>query len=311
MASAEPGVRTWQTWGTYVYLATEPASAIDSAAKQAVTILADIDQACSRFRADSELISLNARAGQPTEVGPLLSAALQIALEAATETDGLVDPTLGHSLVAVGYDRDFALLPAASSDPTALPRPVNPHSWRDIDIAIKEPNSPLSPAVVTLPPGCSVDLGATGKAWASDLLAHSIQEATGADVIISLGGDIRALGSTVWPITITETLDQTQPAVPTSLAEGGLATSTTMGRRWVRGGKERHHLLDPRTGEPTQGPWRTVSAFGPSAAAANTAATAAIVAGADALTWLTTREVPARLIAQDGSVAHTPNWPGA
>jgi FAD:protein FMN transferase len=213
--------------------------------------------------------------------------------------------------VAVGYDRDFALLPTASSDPIALPRQITGHSWREIDLQVKNPDSPLSPAIVTLPPGCSLDLGATGKAWASDLLAYSIHEATGADVIISLGGDIRALGTTPWPITITETLDQPGAEVHSSLTEGGLATSTTMGRRWVRGGRERHHLLDPRTGEPTAGPWRTVSAFGPSAAAANTAATAAIVAGADALDWLTTREVPARLIAQDGSVDHTQNWPGA
>jgi thiamine biosynthesis lipoprotein len=92
------------------------------------------------------------------------------------------------------------------------------------------------------------------------------------------------------------------------LSAGGLATSTTLARRWVRGGRPRHHLLDPRTGEPTQGRWRTASAFGRSAVAANTASTAAVVMGADALPWLVDRGVAARLVAQAGEVVTTAGW---
>ncbi len=34
------------------------------------------------------------------------------------------------------------------------------------------------------------------------------------------------------------------------LADGGVATSSRLRRRWSRGGVELHHVVDPRTGRP-------------------------------------------------------------
>ncbi len=69
--------------------------------------LAAIDRACSRFRADSELTQLNARAGRPVRVSRLLLEALELALAAASVTEGDVDPTVGRALELSGYDRDW------------------------------------------------------------------------------------------------------------------------------------------------------------------------------------------------------------
>ena len=69
-----------------------------------------IDLACSRFRPDSELSRLNARAGRSTAAGPLLVEALELALRAAELTGGDVDPTVGRALELAGYDRDWKLL---------------------------------------------------------------------------------------------------------------------------------------------------------------------------------------------------------
>src|SRR3954463_3830057 len=80
--------------------------------------LAALDAACSRFRDDSELVRLNGAAGRTVEVSPLLFAALEVALAAAVETDGLVDPTVGGSLRGLGYDRDFDLLVRSGARPT-------------------------------------------------------------------------------------------------------------------------------------------------------------------------------------------------
>jgi thiamine biosynthesis lipoprotein len=60
---------------------------------------------------------------------------------------------------------------------------------------------------------------------------------------------------------------------------------------------------------PVDGPWRTASVYAPSALAANTASTAALVLGADAITWLTDRRLAARLVGIDGSVTTTEGWP--
>ncbi|MEU4418879.1 FAD:protein FMN transferase [Nocardia salmonicida] len=94
-----------------------------------------------------------------------------------------------------------------------------------------------------------------------------------------------------------------------TLDRGGLATSSTRVRRWTRRGVRRHHLLDPRTGQPATEVWRTVTATGPTCVAANTASTVAIVLGEAAPAWLAERQVTARLVARDGTVHLVGGWP--
>ena len=83
------------------------------------------------------------------------------------------------------------------------------------------------------------------------------------------------------------------------------------GRRWQRDGRPVHHIVDPRTGWPAAGPWRTVSVAAASCAEANAASTAAIVAGPDAEAWLAGTGLPSRLVAHDGAVRLLGGWPGA
>jgi FAD:protein FMN transferase len=93
------------------------------------------------------------------------------------------------------------------------------------------------------------------------------------------------------------------------ITDGAVATSSTTVRRWARGGGARHHLLDPATGLPTAGPWRTATVVAATCADANAAATAAIVLGDRAPAWLARHGLPARLIAEDGSVLRVAGWP--
>ena len=305
LAPGRAGRLDWRALGTYVYLATSRPDAMPVAERTAQEVLAHVDQACSRFRPDSDLVRANDRAGSWVHVDPLLAAAVSVALEAAAETEGLVDPTLGLTLVAAGYDRDFALLPAAARLPSAVPVPAREGAWREVAVDRE--------GALRVPLGCTLDLGATGKAWAADLVARCIVEATGADVVVSLGGDVAVDGPdanlVAWPVAVSEDVDAPDDAEVVMLPYGGLATSGTNSRRWVRGGTTRHHVIDPRTGQPTGGPWRTVSATGISCVAANTASTAALIMAADAETWLDARDVPARLVAQDGTVVRTSRWP--
>jgi FAD:protein FMN transferase len=222
-------------------------------------------------------------------------------VESAAQTDGLVDPTLGHALVAVGYDRDISLVLAESTDPAGIPVPARAGAWRDIQ---RDPAGAL-----LVPRGSALDLGATCKAWAADLIVAAIAAESDSTVVLSLGGDIAVAGPGGWPVAITETIDDPAGAEVVHLPYGGLATSSTAARRWIRDGVIRHHLIDPRTGEPTSGRWRTVTATGATCLAANTATTAAIVLGDRAVGWLTERDIPARLVNTSGRIVRTQLWP--
>src|SRR5690349_24375565 len=93
-----PADASWRALGTFVHLlVTEPAH-LDEARQILTADLADVDAACSRFRPDSELCSLNG-SGRPAEVSPLLAEAIAVALRAARLTDGDVDPTVGAAKI--------------------------------------------------------------------------------------------------------------------------------------------------------------------------------------------------------------------
>jgi len=295
------GTATWRALGTYVHLSTAQASALEPARQIATALLDDVDRTCSRFRKDSDLVRANAGAGSWVSVDPMLVKAVGAAVEAAAQTDGLVDPTLGHALVAVGYDRDISLVLAETSDPAGISVPARAGAWRDIQ---RDPAGGL-----LVPRGSALDLGATCKAWAADLIVAAIGAQFDSTVVLSLGGDIAVAGPNGWPVAITETIDDPAGAEIVHLPYGGLATSSTAARRWIRDGVTRHHVIDPRTGEPTSGRWRTVTATGATCLAANTATTAAIVLGDRAIGWLSERDIPARLVNTSGRIVRTERWP--
>ncbi|GAA4557806.1 FAD:protein FMN transferase [Pseudonocardia xishanensis] len=255
--------------------------------------LTALDLACSRFRPDSEI--RRAETGAGVEVSPLLAAHLDAALRAAELTDGLVDPTVGTCLEGIGYDRDLA----AVTDGPDAPRPA-PGWWRLGRYG----------RTVVIPRGVRVDLGSTAKALAADHAAARITDRTGAGVLVNLGGDIAVAGRAPlggWRVRVGE--DHTADSGPVvTLRSGGLATSGTTRRRWRRAGNTRHHVVDPRTGLPTAGPWRTVSVAAATCLDANTAATAALVLGADAAARLAAAGLPARLVGTDGRVTHVGGW---
>ncbi|MGZ4666639.1 MAG: FAD:protein FMN transferase, partial [Frankiaceae bacterium] len=280
--SPSPGVADFPALGTYVRLVTSEPSQLDEARDLLDSSLRALDQACSRFRPDSELMCV--AAGRPVQVSPLLAEAVSVALRAAALTDGDVDPTLGDALAAVGYDRDFQAVAAVGPSVRIVTRPAP--GWRRIRLDRLE----RAGALLTVPAGIGLDLGATAKAFAADRAAAEIAARLGCGVLVSLGGDVAVAGPPPpggWVVRVQDRPGRPEDEVtgPTStvaIAAGGLATSSTSARRWVRGDRVLHHVLNPRTGLPAASPWRTVSVTAATCVDANTASTASIVRGSAA-----------------------------
>jgi len=298
----------WNAIGTTIRIVVTDPLKVGSARAILTEDLAALDAACSRFRGDSELIRLEASAGRPTRVSPLLAGAIRAALRGALLTDGDLDPTLGRTMETLGYDRDFASLPVRGGAIRVTIRHVP--QWRQIELD-------ETTGMITVPAGVRLDLGATAKAWAADRSAQRIAAALDCGVLVSLGGDIGLAGEVPpdgWPIRVQDvTGDPLIPAEGPSgliaIRAGGLATSSTSSRKWQRGGDLMHHILDPRTGRPAESRWRTVSVAAGSALDANIASTTAVIRGESAPGWLAQLGLPSRLVAVDGSVTTVAGWP--
>jgi thiamine biosynthesis lipoprotein ApbE len=327
----EPASASWRALGTSVVLKLTDPDALAHARRIVEKHLREIDRACSRFRADSELERVNAGAGAPVRVGPLLLDAVEVGLRAARLTDGDVDPALGEELVIAGYDRDYLLLECDAAElEDAAPK------YRRYEIAVVRPSPEdrrAAPRVlarriagwrtisvdrehstIRVGRGVRLDLGATAKALAADRAAQATYEATGSGVLVSLGGDIALAGSAPaggWRVFVTDDhrSDLDSEGQTISISSGGLATSSTTTRRWIHDGQVRHHIIDPHTHAPVDSTWRTVSVAAATCVDANIASTAALVRGSSCVARLAESGLPARLVAQDGRVLTVAGWP--
>ena len=291
--------------GSLRLVVTDPRSL--RAAKTAVDqVINAVDQAASRFLEDSELSRLNAAPGHEVVVSPLLGQAIAAGLRGARLTDGAVDPTVGTAIRLAGYDADFAQV-IKDGGPLRISATRVP-GWQAIRFE-------TATRRVWIPRGVEIDLGATAKALAADLSAKAAAEAiVGGGVLVSLGGDIAVAGDAPvggWPVQVSEDsgapLDDGEETV--TINDGGFATSSTTVRRWTRGGVVLHHIIDPATSLPVDGPWRTATVAAATCVDANIASTAAIVMGDGAPAWLERRGLAARLVGQDGRVERTSGWP--
>jgi thiamine biosynthesis lipoprotein len=112
-----------------------------------------------------------------------------------------------------------------------------------------------------------------------------------------------------WTVRVAERPEEDGSGSVVVIRDGGLATSSSLLRRWRRAGVDQHHIIDPRTGRPAAEHWRTATVCAASCVDANAASTAAIVLGAGAAAWLDGLGLPSRLVDRDGRVSTVGGWP--
>jgi len=267
--------RSFRAMGTTVELLVETGAAAD-ALDAAEAEFERLEQTLSRFRPGSELSRLN-RDGA-IEASPDLLDVVERALEGRERTGGRFDPTVHDALVAAGYDRTF--------DEVApeLPRGASPvQCGGRVDIDGRR---------ISLANGVRLDLGGIGKGFAAERAAELL--ACAGPCLVSAGGDVAVRGvpaEGVWPVAVDDELTL-------GLERGGLATSGIDRRRWRRGGRELHHLIDPATGAPAEGDLARVTVVGDDAVDAEVLAKALFLGGFDAAA---DAGVPAVLVRADGT----------
>lgn len=259
-----------------------------------------LEQCWSRFRPDSELSMMNALAGrgpQPVSADYLL---LVTRMREAWElSGGLFDPTVLASMTALGYDADFSVVAArtSASDIDVMPAPGM------TAVLIDEADG-----TVGLPAGIGLDPGAIGKGLAADVIAEEIHGIGARAVLINLGGDISIAGTLEAPWSIgvdderlpRDLADRTLRVLefPLGTDRIGIATSTTLKRRWAQG--RRHHVIDPRTGAMSRTDLVQVTVADSAAWRAEVVATTALLQDSrDALAWLEASGAPALLVTED------------
>src|SRR5262249_19115714 len=149
------------------------------------------------------------------------------------------------------------------TEPHGGPPPL-PGRWRSVC---------LTGRLLSRPRDVRLDLNGVVKALAVDDALACIA----GPGFVSAGGDLATRG----PVNV-----EVPGGGAVQVLEGGVATSGSARRRWLRNGVEQHHLIDPRSGLPSRSPWEQVTVVGASCVAADVCAKTAFLLGSEGPEWL-------------------------
>jgi FAD:protein FMN transferase len=234
--------------GTKVDVAVqgEDAASLRLATQAAYDRMAALAAIMSHFELTSRVSAIGLAAGlQPVEVEPELMAVLRMAQAVSRSTHGAFDATVG-SLGVWQFDGRDQRMPETAQIAHRLPSV----DWRNLLLDERKQTASLTQR------GMRLDLGGIAKLYILQagldvLKSHGIRSA-----LVNGGGDVLALsvpGDRPWRVGIRDPRQPQRLLGALDIANGIVASSGDYERFFTHGGRRWHHVLDPRTGQPTQG----------------------------------------------------------
>lgn len=239
--------REFRAMSTNIQLAAEgPADAVAAGFDQAQAFIQASEKRFTRFSPESELSGLNRSGEAGFAASPELFDVVAQALELHRQTQGLFDPAILDALESAGYDRSIDEI-RRNGGSTEV-HPGEPKRRRFIDIRLD-----ALQLKIYLPSGLRLDLGGIAKGWIAERAAVILSSWVSA-CAVNAGGDMFLVGlppgETSWLVTLEDPTDAERSIAVLKVGPGAVATSSVTKRRWEQGGKDQHHLIDPRTQLP-------------------------------------------------------------
>jgi thiamine biosynthesis lipoprotein len=221
-------------------------ASLRAAADAAFARMASLAAVMSHYEPASQVSAIGLAAGlQPVEVTPELMQVLRMARDVAQRTDGAFDPTVG-SLGLWHFDTPPARMPTFAD----TRRHLGAVDWRQLVLDERRQTAYLTRR------GMRLDLGGIAKLYIlqeglATLKAHGLRSA-----LVNGGGDVVAMsepGDTPWRVAIRDPRQAGRLLATLDVRRGFVASSGDYERVFVQAGRRWHHVLDPRTGRPTEG----------------------------------------------------------
>ncbi len=252
-----------------------------------------IEDLCSRFRPDSELSRLNRQIGKDIPVSEELYAILEAALRFYEETGGMFNPGILTALEQSGYSKSIEQIRGRELGASVVGTPQVP----------VDPPFLLNEVKKTVLLQTKLDLGGIAKGWVIDKAAE-ILALSGAG-FINVGGDMRIFGTLTRSLNIgiEDPFDPEKILSDIQVKNGAVATSTSMKRRWKVNGRNRHHLIDPFTGESSKSTVVSATVTAPTAMEADVWAKIVLLSGDEkGRSWIAKKRANAVIINQDRKI---------
>lgn len=237
-------------------LGTEVQASIICSAEQARPVFAEFrnavdsfEQRFSRFIVKNELEMLNLAADETVEISEDLMALFQAAQEAYRMSGGLVDVSVGRTMLRIGYDKTFDTIARRNDFDYQASGSNEEFNFSDV---ILDPEN----LTITKPSGMHFDFGGIGKGYLLDQLGPLFRNVS-ANFWLSLGGDLLISGhgqkGASWPVGLQDPSHPERDLGTLNLPIGSyaVAASGVKKRSWPTKQGTKHHIVDPRTDNST------------------------------------------------------------
>jgi len=232
-----------------------------------------IDRLMSTYRSDSEISRVNDEAATAAvTVSAELFGLIDRSLTLSSASDGAFD----ISYESVGYLYDFRA--RQRPDASAIAERIDAVDYRQITL------DPQSRSVRFGRPGMRINLGGIAKGYAVEQGAKILRAAGVEHALLNAGGDTRVLGDRhgqPWIVGIRHPRLDGEFATRLPLVDEAISTSGDYERFFEEDGHRYHHIINPRTGEPTE-TVLSASVIGPDATLTDGLSTTVFVLGAEA-----------------------------
>lgn len=266
----------------------------DAALDEAVAEIERLDALWSIASSDGEIAQLNAEKQITASADTL--ALLTRAKEISAATDGLFSTTIAPLMEAWGFTSGDYRVPD-EVELSALLAHVD-----DEEIAISD-------STVTIPADAKVDLGGIAKGFTSARVMEIFRENGVENGILSLGGNVQALGTkpdgSLWRVGLQDPADERALFATLELADKAVITSGAYERNFEHDGIVYHHIIDPRTGYPAESGLSSVTIVSDDGTLADGLSTALYIMGKESAVefWRSNRDdFDMVLLADDGAV---------
>ncbi len=256
-----------------------------------------LDRLLSISSEDGDIFRLN-RDGEAV-LSPDTEALLRRSQEVSAETGGLFDCTIEPVMEAWGFTTQQYQVPS----PAALERLRSRVDYRQLT---------LQGSHAFLPKDVRVDLGGIAKGYTSARVMDLFKDAGISSAIVSLGGNVQALGSkpdgTPWQVGIEDPADTSSIFASVAVRSQAVITSGAYQRFFEENGTRYHHIIDPRTGYPSRSGLSSVTIVSSDGTLADALSTSLFLMGAEdaAAFWRKhSDEFDAVLVTDDGQVMIT------
>ena len=244
------------------------------AGEEALEEITRLDAQLSHYRDESDITRLNLHAcEQWVRLEPQLYHLIKDCLRISSETEGAFDITAGPLVKIWGFYRGEGRIPTIDEICNTLAKVGFYRIMTDDEDQL----------IYFATEGMEISLGAVGKGYALDRAA-TILKMYGAENAVIHGGQssIYAMGAPpdkmAWELIIKDPRDHETPIEVVYLKDEALSTSGNYEQYFEMNGKRYSHIIDPLTGQPTQG-MISVSVIAPTGAESDALSTAFFVLG--------------------------------